>query len=158
MPKGLRAIIALVVLRNKAIQPLLAAAQDLRPLRGAQNPSALDTHCDTIRTAMRGIIMGILFSLFLLSVSLAQGRGIGCLVSHAYGVSKDAFNMFANQHQIHVGFALARRRYELGEFLVHRPACSTDGSFLSPYSERLITISVAPAFNRHCQTCLDFCT
>src|ERR1700719_3769587 len=31
MPKGLRAITALVVLRNKAIKPLLAAAQDLRP-------------------------------------------------------------------------------------------------------------------------------
>ncbi len=55
MPKGLRAIIALVVLRNKAIQPLLAAAQDLRPSRGAQNPRALDTHYDTIRTAMRGV-------------------------------------------------------------------------------------------------------
>ena len=55
MPKGLRAIIALVVLRNKAIQPLLAAAQDLRPSRGAQNSRALDTHYDTIRTAMRGV-------------------------------------------------------------------------------------------------------
>ncbi len=46
---------ALVVLRNKAIKPLLAAAQDLRPARGAQNPSALDTHYDTIRTAMQGV-------------------------------------------------------------------------------------------------------
>jgi hypothetical protein len=55
LPKGLRAIIALVVLRNKAIQPLLAAAQDLRPSRGAQNSRALDTHYDTIRTAMRGV-------------------------------------------------------------------------------------------------------
>jgi hypothetical protein len=55
IPKGLRAIIALVVLRNKAIQPLLAAAQDLRPSRGAQNPRALDTHYATIRTAMRGV-------------------------------------------------------------------------------------------------------
>ena len=55
MPKGLRAIIALVVLRDKAIQPLLAAAQDLRPSRGAQNSRALDTHYDTIRTAMRGV-------------------------------------------------------------------------------------------------------
>ena len=55
MPKGLRAMAALVVLRNKAIQPLLAAAQELRPSRGAQNPQALDTHYDTIRTAMRGV-------------------------------------------------------------------------------------------------------
>jgi len=54
-PQGLRAMAALVVLRNKAIQPLLAAAQDLRPSRGAQNPGALDRHYDTIRTAMRGV-------------------------------------------------------------------------------------------------------
>jgi hypothetical protein len=55
IPKGLRAMAALVVLRNKAIKPLLAAAQDLRPSHGAQNPRALDTHYDTIRKAMRGI-------------------------------------------------------------------------------------------------------
>jgi hypothetical protein len=55
MPKGLKAMTALVVLRNKAIKPLLAAAQDLRPSRGAQNPKAIDTHYDTIRTAMRGV-------------------------------------------------------------------------------------------------------
>jgi len=55
MPKGLKAMAALVVLRNKAIKPLLAAAQDLRPSRGAQNPRALDTHYETIRTAMRGV-------------------------------------------------------------------------------------------------------
>lgn len=58
MAKGLRTILALVVLRNKAIQPWLAAAQDLRPSRGAQNPRALDTHYDTIRTAMRGVFQG----------------------------------------------------------------------------------------------------
>jgi hypothetical protein len=46
---------ALVVLRNKAIKPLLAAAQELRPSRGAQNPRALDTHYDTIRMAMQGL-------------------------------------------------------------------------------------------------------
>jgi hypothetical protein len=55
MSKGLRAMSALVVLRNKAIKPLLAAAQDLRPSRGTQNPTALDTHYHTIRTAMRGV-------------------------------------------------------------------------------------------------------
>ncbi len=55
MPKGLKAMAALVVLRNKAIQPLLAAARELRPSRCAQNPRALDTHYDTIRTAMRGV-------------------------------------------------------------------------------------------------------
>jgi hypothetical protein len=55
LPKGLRALAALVVLRNQAIKPLLAAAQELRPSRGAQNPQPLDTHYDTIRTAMRGV-------------------------------------------------------------------------------------------------------
>jgi len=55
LPKGLRAMAALVVLRNKAIKPLLATAQELQPSRGAQNPTALDTHYDTIRTAMRGV-------------------------------------------------------------------------------------------------------
>jgi hypothetical protein len=54
IPKGLRAMAALVVLRNKEIKPLLAGAQGLRPSRGAQNPTALDTHYDTIRRAMRG--------------------------------------------------------------------------------------------------------
>ena len=55
MPKGLKAMAALVVLRNQAIKPLLAAAQELRPPRGAQNFRALDTHYDTIRVAMRGV-------------------------------------------------------------------------------------------------------
>jgi hypothetical protein len=46
---------ALVVLRNKAINPLLAAAQELRPSRGTHNPRALDGHYNTIRTAMQGV-------------------------------------------------------------------------------------------------------
>jgi hypothetical protein len=41
--------------RNKAIKPLLAAAQELRPARGPQNPRALDEHSESIRTAMQGI-------------------------------------------------------------------------------------------------------
>jgi hypothetical protein len=55
MPAGLKAMTALVVLRNKAIKPLLAAAQELRPTRGAQNSRALDTHYDAIRVAMQGV-------------------------------------------------------------------------------------------------------
>ena len=55
IPTGLRAMTALVVWRNKAIKPWLAAAQGLRPSLGAQNPSAIDTHYDTIRTAMCGV-------------------------------------------------------------------------------------------------------
>jgi hypothetical protein len=46
---------ALVVLRNKAIKPLLAAAQNLRPSCGAQNPRGESIPYDTIRTAMRGL-------------------------------------------------------------------------------------------------------
>ena len=48
-------MVALVVLRNKAIKPLLAAAQRRRKSRGAQNPSPIDKHYETIRTAMQGV-------------------------------------------------------------------------------------------------------
>jgi hypothetical protein len=50
---GLKAMVALLVLRNKAIKPLLAAAQDLRPSRGAQNPRPLDRNYEIIRKAMQ---------------------------------------------------------------------------------------------------------
>jgi hypothetical protein len=43
-PTGLKAIAALVTLREKAIRPLLAAAQEIRPSRGSQNPTVLDRH------------------------------------------------------------------------------------------------------------------
>src|SRR6516164_1140242 len=52
---GLRAMVALVVLRNKAINPLLAAAQRRRKSRDAQNPRPIDKHYETIRTAMQGV-------------------------------------------------------------------------------------------------------
>ena len=55
IPTGLRALTALVVLRNKAIKPLLAAAEPLRPPRGAQNPRAIDRHYEAIRLAMQGV-------------------------------------------------------------------------------------------------------
>ena len=55
LPKGLRAMAALVVLRNKAIKPLLAAAQELQPSRNAKNPRALDEHYESIRIAMQGV-------------------------------------------------------------------------------------------------------
>jgi len=54
-PSGLRAMVALVVLRNKAIKPLLAAAHRRRKSRGAQNPRPIDKHYETIRTAMQGV-------------------------------------------------------------------------------------------------------
>jgi hypothetical protein len=46
---------ALVVLRNKAIKPLLAAAQPLRPTAGAHNPRPIDTHYRTIQVAVHGV-------------------------------------------------------------------------------------------------------
>ncbi len=52
---GLRAMTALVVLRNKAIKPLLAAAQEIRPARGPQHPTPIDGHYQAIRVAMRGV-------------------------------------------------------------------------------------------------------
>ena len=55
LPTGLRAMTALLVLRNKAIKPLLAAAQLLRPPRGAHNPKPIDAHYHAIRVAMQGV-------------------------------------------------------------------------------------------------------
>ena len=46
---------ALIVLRNKAIKPLLAAAQPLRPTRCAHNPQPIDTHYRTLQLAMQGV-------------------------------------------------------------------------------------------------------
>jgi hypothetical protein len=54
-PAGLKAITALVVLRDKAIKPLLAAAQELTPKRGAHKPTPLDAHFDALRAAMRRV-------------------------------------------------------------------------------------------------------
>jgi hypothetical protein len=65
-PAGLKAITALLVRcvccnrietrpRDKAIKPLLAAAQELRPRRGAHNPTPLDAHYDALRAAMRQV-------------------------------------------------------------------------------------------------------
>jgi hypothetical protein len=46
---------ALIVLRNKAIKPLLAAAQPLHPTRSAHNPTPIDTHYQTTQVAMKGV-------------------------------------------------------------------------------------------------------
>jgi len=55
LPAGLRAMTALIVLRRKAIKPLLAAAQPLHPTRGTHNPKPIDTHYRTIQVAMQGV-------------------------------------------------------------------------------------------------------
>ena len=52
---GLRAMTALIVLRDKAIKPLLAAALPLRPARGAHNPRPIDSHYHVLRSAMQGV-------------------------------------------------------------------------------------------------------
>ena len=46
---------ALLVLRNKAIKPLLAAARELRPARGGHNPKPIDAHYHALHLAMRGV-------------------------------------------------------------------------------------------------------
>ena len=55
LPSGLRAMTALIVLRNKAIKPLLAAAAPLRSPRGAHNPKPIDTHYHALQLAMHGV-------------------------------------------------------------------------------------------------------
>jgi hypothetical protein len=55
IPSGLRAITALLVLRDKAIKPLLAAAQEIAPARGGQNPRTIDRHYQDLRLAMKGV-------------------------------------------------------------------------------------------------------
>jgi hypothetical protein len=55
LPSGLRAMTALIVLRNKAIKPLLAAARPLRPTRRAYNPQPIDTHYRALQLAMQGV-------------------------------------------------------------------------------------------------------
>jgi hypothetical protein len=55
IPTGLRAISALLVLREKALKPLLAAAQDIAPARGGQNPRAIDRHYHDLRLALTGV-------------------------------------------------------------------------------------------------------
>ena len=52
LPQGLKALTALLVLRDKVIQPLLAGALQTRPPRGAQNPTRLDHHYETLRLGM----------------------------------------------------------------------------------------------------------
>ena len=54
-PAGLKAMTALIVLREKVIKPLLAAAQAQRKPRKPRNPTPLDVHYESLRVAMRGV-------------------------------------------------------------------------------------------------------
>ena len=80
---GLRAMVALVVLRNKAIKPLLAAAQRRRKSRGPQNPRPIDKHYQTIRMAMQGVFDQLGLAALSLSgcFSTTQYVGIGSWMS-----------------------------------------------------------------------------
>ena len=55
IPQGLRAMAALIVIRDKAIKPLLAAAQQHRRSRRPQNPSPLDIYYQKLRVDMQGV-------------------------------------------------------------------------------------------------------
>ncbi|HUE00902.1 MAG TPA: hypothetical protein VMR62_15130 [Bryobacteraceae bacterium] len=74
VPQGLKAITALIVLRNKAIKPLLAAAQELRPPHQAQNPQPLDKHYEVLRVAMQGVFQE-------LGIAASKHRQLSCRAS-----------------------------------------------------------------------------
>jgi hypothetical protein len=52
---GLRALAALLVLRDKVTKPLLAASMETRPTHGAQNPNTRDNHYQAISVAIQGV-------------------------------------------------------------------------------------------------------
>src|SRR5258707_12518938 len=70
-------MVALVVLRNKAIKPLLAAAQRRRKSRGAQNPRPIDRHYETIRMAMQRVFDELGLAALCLFGCFSKGPGIG---------------------------------------------------------------------------------
>ena len=55
-PSGLRAMAALVALRNHVIQPLLASSMNRMPSRGALNPTPLDQCYTALRTHMQDLL------------------------------------------------------------------------------------------------------
>ena len=55
IPEGLRAMTAILILREKAIKPLLAAARHARRSHRPRNPTPIDAHYYTIRAGMQGV-------------------------------------------------------------------------------------------------------
>ena len=53
--QGLKAMLALNILRTKIIKPLLAAAHHPRPSHGSQNPTPIDHHYQLMRTSMQAV-------------------------------------------------------------------------------------------------------
>jgi DNA-binding transcriptional ArsR family regulator len=56
---GLRAITALVVLREKVIRPLLAASQRPEPQNTVNHPTPLDHHYEHLRVGMRDLFAAL---------------------------------------------------------------------------------------------------
>jgi hypothetical protein len=81
-------MVALVVLRNKAIKPLLAAAQDLHPSRRAQNPRPLDRNYETIRTAMQSVFHELGRTSTIIFSNLAVKRLIKGEARCAFGMAE----------------------------------------------------------------------
>jgi hypothetical protein len=55
VPEGIKALAALVLIRDKVIQPLLAYAVHAHPSRSTQNPTTLDRRYEVLRADMRGL-------------------------------------------------------------------------------------------------------
>ena len=55
VPVGLTTLATLIVLRTHVIKPRLAAAEQTSPVRGPQQPTALDRHDAALRTEMHGL-------------------------------------------------------------------------------------------------------
>jgi len=53
--EGIRTMAALLVLRDKVLQPLLAAAQPANLSYGPYNPTPIDRHYETLRSGMQGV-------------------------------------------------------------------------------------------------------
>ena len=59
LPDGLRAITALVVLREKIIRPLLAASGRPAPPTKPANPTPIDHHYESLRAGMRDLFTAL---------------------------------------------------------------------------------------------------
>jgi len=55
--QGLRALTALVVLRENVIRPLLAASTRPQPHSKLSNPTPIDQHYENLRLSMHGLII-----------------------------------------------------------------------------------------------------
>jgi hypothetical protein len=55
VPEGLRALTALLVLREQIIRPLLAASGQPQPSSKPVNPTAIDNHYENLRAGMQNL-------------------------------------------------------------------------------------------------------